>query len=236
MAPRFSEAEKGKNKMSEDSGTTNSRVTDKADPFQERLDRHGRPFGERTSTRQTRNPPPEKSSNKRADNALTWREKESETSKQNYSSPQYSRERGITIHSTYRNIDLFPQQSREVWRPKLVRVTEEKVPESPPEKEDQIEDTVSQCQVLVEPNPLIPSHEEAMQVLQEATRQYLSHHDPVEAAARRQRVHHGDANGQMEEAVDSMIKAAIERQRLLEQRHLLDSNPVTPPSFPTSTT
>lgn len=68
-----------------------------------------------------------------------------------------------------------------------------------------------------------------MEELQEATRQYLSCPDPVEAAARRQRVNIGDAKGEMEAAALSIIKAA---EGKLASSYIVrtgDSNPVTPP-------
>ncbi|KAF3575557.1 hypothetical protein DY000_02028774 [Brassica cretica] len=44
-------------------------------PFQERVDRHGNVFGERFSTKQTRNPPPEKDTKAVDNSRLTWRQK-----------------------------------------------------------------------------------------------------------------------------------------------------------------
>ncbi|KAJ4884961.1 Uncharacterized protein Rs2_35054 [Raphanus sativus] len=78
-------------------------------------------------------------------------------------------------------------------------------------------------------NHQIPTMETVMKELQEVTRQYLSCPDPVEAAARRQRVIAGDANGQMEEAALAIIKAAENNQAASHRLRLSDSNPVTPP-------
>ncbi|CAH8318645.1 unnamed protein product [Eruca vesicaria subsp. sativa] len=78
-------------------------------------------------------------------------------------------------------------------------------------------------------NSPIPTMEEVMEELHNATRRYLNYPDPVEAAARRQRVLHGDANGEMEDAAAGIIKAAREKQNLARRALTADSNPVTPP-------
>lgn len=54
----------------------------------------------------------------------------------------------------------------------------------------------------------IPTQEEVMKELQNVTLQYLSSNDPIENAARRQRVIQGDSTGQMEEAARRIIEAA----------------------------
>lgn len=71
-----------------------------------------------------------------------------------------------------------------------------------------------------------------MEELHEVTRQYLSCPDPVEAAARRQRVHFSDVNGLMEATAASILTTAAtkanQRYPPLQIRDC-DSNPVTPP-------
>lgn len=56
--------------------------------------------------------------------------------------------------------------------------------------------------------PPLPSTEEVMNELHEVTLQYINCDDPVESTARRQRVLHGDAQGDMEEAAARIIAAA----------------------------
>lgn len=68
-----------------------------------------------------------------------------------------------------------------------------------------------------------------MEELHEVTRQYLSCSNPVEAAARRQRVLYGDANGQMEDTARAIIHSAKNRQSLSNLVRGSESNPVTPP-------
>lgn len=57
--------------------------------------------------------------------------------------------------------------------------------------------------------------ETVLQDLQDVTLQYLSCADPVEAAARRQRVIEGDAEGLMEKTAESILAASSEQRRPL---------------------
>ncbi|CAF2143921.1 unnamed protein product [Brassica napus] len=68
-----------------------------------------------------------------------------------------------------------------------------------------------------------------MEELQEVTRQYLSCPDPVEAAARRQRVLYGDANGMLEETVERLLASGQGVPTEQRRQRAADSNPVTPP-------
>ena len=68
-----------------------------------------------------------------------------------------------------------------------------------------------------------------MEDLHEVTRQYLNCADPVEAAARRQRVRYTDANGLMEETAARILASSQALHHNIELRHGIDSNPVTPP-------
>ena len=71
--------------------------------------------------------------------------------------------------------------------------------------------------------------ETVMEDLQEVTRQYLSCADPIEAAARRQRVMYGDANGLMEETTARIILAASNQRGAIMIRGGDANNPNTPP-------
>lgn len=51
--------------------------------------------------------------------------------------------------------------------------------------------------------------EEVMNDLHDATLQYINCDDPVESAARRQRVLHGDALGEMEETAARIIASPL---------------------------
>lgn len=62
------------------------------------------------------------------------------------------------------------------------------------------------------PLPLIPTTEEVMEELQQVTRLYTSCDDPIESAARKQRVLVSDAQGLMEETAQGIIIAAQKAQ------------------------
>lgn len=205
--------------------------------FQQRIDRHGKPFGERTSTKQTRNAPP-MGPPKAQDQ--TWKKKEKTTYDQDHISPPYYRKRETRQETSVKGRDLFslqskgedgaPSQNTSQWRPRLVRAPEEFQPKRPsPERAQSQEVEVLDKPPTEGTSITLPTQETVMAELQEATRQYLSHPDPVEAAARRQRVHCGDANGQTEEVAAFMLATAEERYHLTTQRCLMDVDPVTPP-------
>lgn len=78
----------------------------------------------------------------------------------------------------------------------------------------------------------IPIMDEVMEELHQATQQYLSCSDPVEAEARRQRVMQSDANGDMEETAAAIIAGAVRRCELSSLLRASDSNPNTPPPRP----
>lgn len=67
-----------------------------------------------------------------------------------------------------------------------------------------------------------------MEDLHHVTRQYLSCPDPVEAAARRQRVSFVDASGQMEETAASIIAAETRRHALFSQSRGPHNTPPPP--------
>lgn len=90
--------------------------------FQERLDRHGNPFGDRVSTKQTRNPPP--ASRPETGEVIRGANDNimEETKDPSYASPPYSRNRTHTGRQVNQRRDLFPRKSDGQWRPKLVVV------------------------------------------------------------------------------------------------------------------
>ncbi|KAJ4906752.1 Uncharacterized protein Rs2_10410 [Raphanus sativus] len=75
----------------------------------------------------------------------------------------------------------------------------------------------------------VPNMEAMMEELQEVTRQYLNCPDPVEAAARKQRVLVSDANRLMEETTARLIATARNQQVSIMGPRSLESNPNTPP-------
>ncbi|KAJ4891657.1 Uncharacterized protein Rs2_31405 [Raphanus sativus] len=147
-------------------------------------------------------------------------------------SPPYTKSREQSGRPSQRGKDLFPRRSEGQWRPKIPaegieagserhelnqRAREPTVPVQP-QKETQID------------RP--KTAEEIMEELQEVTRQYQNCADPVEAAARRQRVIRSDELGLME-ATAASILASSQAQQVRQTRLILrddtDSNPNTPP-------
>lgn len=193
--------------------------------FRERVDRYGNPFGDRVGTKQTRNPPPEKASE------LGNTSKQDRQQTQSYT-PSYARTRELANNRGQRNKDLFPRRSEGQWRPKVTSETEVL-----PEKER--ETTVDSQKIETLPDLARPameekansSREEIMEELNEVTRQYLSCSNPVEAAARRQRVLFSDAQGLMERTAENIMAS---RAHVTLRPHLSDSNPVTPPPLQVS--
>ncbi|KAJ4868060.1 zf-CCHC_4 domain-containing protein [Raphanus sativus] len=78
-------------------------------------------------------------------------------------------------------------------------------------------------------NSLPLSKEAIVEEIQEATQQYLNCGDPVEAAARRQRVHFGEANGDVDEAATRILAANQYYKSLQQQHNFSISNLATPP-------
>ncbi|XP_018443346.1 uncharacterized protein LOC108815195 [Raphanus sativus] len=205
--------------------------------FEVRLDRHGNPFGNRVSTKQTRNPPPENATLPKANSTLAWREKPAQEQTQDYTSPPYTKNRSPNGRSGYRNRDLFPQQPSGYWKPRTTNPNGEATSKAPVQKVPTTYEISppGKTTLRVEESS-VPTMEEVMEELHDVTRQYLSCPDPVEAAARRQRVQIGDAAGQMEETASAIIAAATRRQQkqaLLSWEREVDNDPVTPPPLQT---
>ncbi|CAF1919466.1 unnamed protein product, partial [Brassica napus] len=83
-----------------------------------RVDRHGRHFGDRVSTRQTRVPPPAPTTNAMNPSKSSWSQKPLYEEPEQYSSPQYTHSRQTNYRETRRGRDLFSQRSQGQWRAK----------------------------------------------------------------------------------------------------------------------
>ncbi|RIA04211.1 hypothetical protein BRARA_K01581 [Brassica rapa] len=216
----------GTNSLEENS----ARATTDQQEFNVRRDRHGNPFGERISTKQTRVPPPVNAVVTREINTQNWRSSKTQDEPQRYSSPQYTQNRQKPNRVPQRGRDLFPQREQAQWRPRLVPAPEDptnhsrrqQVPTTPTNLNSgnsQLSNGVSRVQTI----------EEVIEDLHHVTRQYLNCADPVEAAARKQRVMQSDANGDMEETAAAIIAIETRRHELSSQQRGMDSNPNTPP-------
>ncbi|CAN6860031.1 unnamed protein product [Brassica oleracea] len=154
--------------------------------FHERVDRHGNSFGARAATKQTRVPPPTRTLEKSRGESHNWRSKASGRAPE----PQGYSSPPYTM------------------RRDIVRETNFQRKNSFPQK--------GLSEWRMKPATLTCSERaHVLQELQEVTKQYLSCADPVEAAARRQRVLAGDAEGLMEKTAESILAASAEQRRPL---------------------
>lgn len=174
--------------------------------YNQRLDRHGNPFGERVATRQTRNPPPGDSTLlTQANSRQLDQDRERERHIRETTSPQYVHKREHVYPRQNQTSLSYSRNHIKEWRekPPTTKTT------SPPREGN----PQAQNQGLILNTPLqpIPTMEEVMEDLHAVTRQYLSCEDPTESAARKQRVLQGDAEGQMEKTAEGIIAAAIQQ-------------------------
>lgn len=197
--------------------------------FKARVDRHGNPFGERVSTKQTRIPPPFATMRTTDPSTQSWFQK---TTKEGplQNPPQYTKGRYTQAGDEKGGRDLFSQRSQGQWRPKQVLEADAEGNRDPVNQNQDKGDEDSQ---LGTPLRILDNQTTAKQAvmedLHEVTRQYLNCADPVEAAARRQRVLYTDANGLMEETAARILASSQALHHNIELRHGIDSNPVTAP-------
>lgn len=104
--------------------------------FQERVDRHRVPYGERVSTKQKRVPPPIRPSLPTNKNTLSWRAKEPLNSEREITSPPYTKERLPATSCLHQSRELFTSRSLGQWRPKPATAMEENNLSSEPTNED----------------------------------------------------------------------------------------------------
>lgn len=193
--------------------------------FHQRVDKHGRSFGDRVSTKQTRAPPPIQLEPSRAPRFVE-RGINNQSESQNYTSPQYVKNRRYHPYEASHRRVPFPQKELKEWRANPATET--------PRQENDPSDTRTQQEVnprrndqeqrVLEQQIQTPSQEEVMEELHEVTRQYLSCDNPKEAAARQMRVHESNARGLMEETAASIINTAIENAIAI---HLLNNEQVS---------
>lgn len=195
--------------------------------FNQRLDRHGRPYGARVSLSQNQAQPlRNKITPGRTDGAIhqgsqrayfqTQRETDDklppQTSQHNYSNRGYS---------------YAPKEAQMVWREKRDSPRHMEAPfEEPVFNSPRIsvpDDTLAPPRALERnlaisdfpQQPRIPTTAEVMQELVDVSIQYTNCSDPVESEARRQRVLQSNAEGIMEETAARIIAAATAAQSQL---------------------
>ncbi|CAA7045271.1 unnamed protein product [Microthlaspi erraticum] len=204
-------------------------------PFNQRQDRYGRLFGERPSTKRT----------------LIARVTEPVLRNHNLEPPQPRHQHTPDISPPYNRNRLAPpptihrQNGREIFRSDTGlglsgpsrRGNQRNSPprqvwrEKPPNLNDQSVDiSTTRGTALVGRNldteaftPVQRTHSEAeiMSSLQEVTVQYANVDDPVERAARLQRVLEGEARGLMADTARSMFTAQVLQQHITADTHLV---------------
>ncbi|KAL0652028.1 hypothetical protein Bca4012_094719 [Brassica carinata] len=198
--------------------------------FRERFDRHGKSFGDRVSTKQTRNPPPERLPTLSERPKLSWRESPVQDRPSSYASPPYSKSRNHSGAPTHRSRDIFPQRSQGQWRPKQTLE-----PQQTSEAVENFDQRAPEKTFAIEPlhtranGNQVLTREAIMEDLHKVTKKYLSCPDPVEAAVRRQRVLYSDDEGLMEATSTTISASTTTQLPLAAETTASDSNPVTPP-------
>ncbi|KAH0908641.1 hypothetical protein HID58_031962, partial [Brassica napus] len=247
MARRYTSEEKGKAVAHKSTGPPRLRMRapefDPTDLIKEnmltlqRLDRHGRPFGSRISSAA---PHPPGSRNKitpsssHQNNTQKARTQMDHRNNEDYESPSYTRRR--TANHTARHGEGYLAERKEnspvlQWRAKSPVVNHEVTPPSSPFQPPRRSVGRNLEAGDFPPASDLPSREEVMEEIREATLQYISCHDPMESAARKQRVLQSEMNGDVEEAATRILQAsttaALARTETLQASELpIHSNQV----------
>ncbi|KAH0872806.1 hypothetical protein HID58_070168 [Brassica napus] len=217
------------------------------DHFHQRVDRHGNPFGQRVAAvsktvgvRNKITPVP----NRPGDLGESERQHRAYPSRHYYgNSPPYSSRRvdrqtqrsdSRKEHSTRGTPEI---QGTAIWREK--QPTEERLEEDSQNLVRSARPPVGRNLETHDfpPLPLIPTTEEVMEELQLVTRLYTSCDDPVESAARKQRVLVSDAQGLMEETAQGIFIAAQKAQAAqtqLQEEILAQAPIILLPAKPTN--
>ncbi|KAL0734791.1 hypothetical protein Bca4012_011001 [Brassica carinata] len=183
--------------------TTSSQRADRLPEFQQRLDRHGSPFGERVSasTVGVRDPKNKITPASGRDSHDRKRSSDIELRLKIRRFPLRGDRTRTTIVSA---ITLLLILCREHGTRPLMRNTHQE------QGLNQFQTPLSTHALPEQSIPPVPSLEMVMDELREATLQYTNHPDPIESAARRQRVLDGEVHGLMEKTAASIIAAAYE--------------------------
>lgn len=176
-------------------------------PFHSRVDRHGNTYGDRAATRQTRNPPPvERITGTEVVSraaAADWRADHTTREREALSPPYVKQRESRGIRRAPLRTSVSHHQVQQ-WRAKPQLTFEQALPDSGPSGEQENHSNKGNQRS-------IPTEDQVLLELQETTRQYLNVADPTERAARAQRVIQGEAQGDVEATVASIIEAASYR-------------------------
>ncbi|XP_048630748.1 uncharacterized protein LOC125604373 [Brassica napus] len=181
--------------------------------FQQRLDRHGRAFGNRISSTTLHPPGPR---NKLAPSSFyqnnprtTQRQKDNNP--YNYSSPPYTRRRHNNQEDRHGDGSSGETKRRSPvlqWKAKSPLLEQEVTPPSAPFQPPRQSVGRNLEAVDFPPSHEQPTREEVMEEIREATLQYINCPDPMESAARKQRVLQSEMNGDVEEAATRILQAS----------------------------
>ncbi|KAF3499055.1 hypothetical protein F2Q69_00041229 [Brassica cretica] len=185
--------------------------------FHQRLDRHGKPYGPRVDTKQTRNPPPENQTDSIEASSTTTRRQRVEVHRETAAtSPQYIQRREPLHQGPSRQIP--PNNKLSIWREKALTASRTNMDI---DANTQEETTPKPAPTLVEKEPITyqttPTADEVLSEIHEATMQYINCGDPTESAARRQRVLTSEARGDVENAAAGIIAAAASNHNPITQ-------------------
>ncbi|KAH0857052.1 hypothetical protein HID58_085313, partial [Brassica napus] len=192
-------------------------------PFQQRLDRHGRAFGNRISSTTLHPPGPR---NKLAPSSFyqnnprtTQRQKDSNP--YNYSSSPYTRRRHNNQEDRHGDGSSRESKRRSPvlqWKAKSPLLEQEVTPPPPSAPFQPPRQSVGRNLEAVDfpPSHEQPTIEEVMEDIREATLQYINCPDPMESAARKQRVLQNTsiAVAQVDTSADNSARPARKRGRL----------------------
>ncbi|KAF2611947.1 hypothetical protein F2Q70_00013574 [Brassica cretica] len=232
-------------------------------PYQQRVDRHGKPFGDRVSTATFRPTGPK---NKIAPRLPlvddSSREQLREGDEKEYTSPPYTRRRlnnhgkaqERETHSTRHHGSPIMQwraksplinptdkgqrsethqvgNSRDTqqWRARSPILAQEVTPPSAPFQPPRSSVGRNLNVLDFPPIPAVPSREEVMEEIREVTLQYISCPDPVESAARKQRVLLSELDGTVDETATRIIQASTSAAMIQQERLLEPTVQLSPP-------
>ncbi|KAF3525132.1 hypothetical protein F2Q69_00050541 [Brassica cretica] len=177
--------------------------------YRERVDRHGNPFGNRVSLESNRVQGPR---NKIAPTSTIdhsyqkYRSIQPEGAAPYNTSPPY-------VRSSYQP-ELVREGSKESQQSSKLQWRSKDTRQEDKNKDNSLQTTPTRKTVERHleasdfPPPHIPTTDEVLEDINEATLRYMNVDDPVERAARQQRVVESELNGMVEETVNNIITAA----------------------------
>ncbi|CAF2106614.1 unnamed protein product [Brassica oleracea] len=194
-------------------------------PYQQRLDRHGGPFGNRVSSAALHPPGPR---NKVAPSSFQQNNPQKARTQMDHrnnevTSPPYTRRRTTYHTDRHREGNIAERKDNSPvlqWRARSPVVAQEVTPPSSPFQPPRRSVGRNLESRDFPPAIELPSREEVLEELRETTLQYICCPDPMESAARKQRVLQSEMNRGVEEAATPtrilQASAALARTETLQ--------------------